>query len=377
MVDINFSAWQFSYENADNNIIVMEEGLEKLGLKWDFSLFSNNVCFTFENNAYTFFVGENNAFGISGNPKYSIGDLFLNAVNVLRDNIVVIPPTEKTPYNLIIHLLETETGYGYHFPKIQILKDRQREYCKQYEKPTLELIKSYYQDLLSVGFCEINSILVVIEFLTHFILCSSNDDRLERYANEKNGRTYNLLYSSFFHSLDFLSLIDGFQHQDIVKKTNNLAPAVFETQIGVYDNKPMILYTNIGIKALFTFDKFQLVQNGFEIRTCEVCNKYFVNADNKKYHSKVCLDCRNLSQRKRKGNNEFYLAYDRAYKAMYNRLRYLPQNGNFREEYKDNYFDPCMSAIQEKQPYYEEKNDLPGFKKFIKETMRKYKVKKE
>ena len=116
----------------------------------------------------------------------------------------------------------------------------------------------------------------------------------------KNGKEYNLLYSSLSHSIDFLTLIDGFQHQDTIIKINNLAPAIFETQIGIYDDKPLMLYTNVSIKALFIFDKFQLVQNDFKVRTCEVCNKYFVNTNNKNYHSKVCLDCRNLSQRKKK-----------------------------------------------------------------------------
>ncbi len=76
-----------------------------------------------------------------------------------------------------------------------------------------------------------------------------------------------------------------------------------------------------------------------------------------------------------------FLAYDRAYKAMYNRLRYLSKDEKFLKSYKRQIFrsllDPCMKLIQEKQSYYEEKNDLHGFEKFTKETMKKYKVKKE
>jgi len=367
MVDKNFSAWMFSYENADNNSINIENGLKELDLLYDDDfggMYCNNVCFSFENNRYTFFISNNNIFGISGNPiYYSAGDLFLNAVNIVR-------------YHMQSKYMENG-NFRYVSPIINLLEDKFKDYAKLYEKPTVELMKLYYQELLSIGFYEINSMLVVMEFLTHFILCSSNDDWLERYVYEKNGKEYNLLYSSLFHSLDFLSLVEGFQNQDAITEINNLAPAVFETQIGVYDNKPMILYTNIGIKALYTFDKFQLVQNGFKVRTCEVCNKYFVNADNKNYHSKVCLDCRNLSQRKRKSDDEFYLAYDRAYKAMNNRLRYLPQDGKFRKNYKENYFKPCMEKIKEKQGYYEEKNDLTGFKQFIKKTMDEYKIIKE
>lgn len=367
MVDVNFSSCMFSRENADKNLDNIENGLKELGLLYDDDfggMYSNTVCFSFENNRYTFFISKNNLFGISGNPIcYSVGDLFLNAVNIVR-------------YHIQSRYMENG-NFRYVSPILNLLDDKFKDYAKLYEKPTVELMKLYYQELLSVGFCEINSMLVVMEFLTHFILCSSSDDWLERYVYEKNGKEYNLLYSSLFHSLDFLSLVGSFEHQDIVKEINNLAPAVFETQIGVYDNKPMILYTNIGIKALYTFDKFQLVQNGFKIRTCEVCNKYFVNADNKEYHSTTCLDCRNLSQRKRKGDNEFYLAYDRAYQAMNGRMRYLTQEGNFREVYKKKYRKPCMDKIKEKQAYYEEKNDLPGFKQFIKKTMDEYKVPKE
>lgn len=361
MVDINFSAYMFSYENADNNLTNIEKSLQKLGLSYDFGMYSNNVCFTFENNNYTFFIDKNNIFGISNNPLYySAGDLFLNAVNIVR------------------HYMQSKYmkngNFRYVSPILNLLYDKFKDYTKLYEKPTVELMNLYYQELLSIGLCEINSMLVVIEFLIHFILFSSNNDELEEYIYIKNGKTYNLLYSSLFHSLDFLSLIDGFQHQDIVQKINNLAPAVFETQIGIYDNKPMILYTNIGIKALFTFDKFQLVQNGFEIRTCKVCNKYFINSDNKKYHSKVCLDCRKLSQRKRKSNDEFYIAYDRAYKAMYKRQYNLPKD--CRVEFINKYFYPCIDAIKEKLPYYKKNNDLLGFQQFIKKTKDKYKIHK-
>lgn len=354
MVDKNFSAWMFSYENADNNPINIEKGLKELDLLYDDNfggMYCNNVCFSFENNRYTFFISNNNIFGISGNPiYYSAGDLFLNAVNIVR-------------YHMQSKYMENG-NFRYVSPIINLLGDKFKDYAKLYEKPTVELMKLYYQELLSIGFCEINSMLIVMEFLTNFISGTYNNKR-------------GLLYGSIWHSLDFLPLVGGFEHQDIVKEINNLAPAVFETQIGVYDNKPMILYTNIGIKALYTFDKFQLVQNGFKVRTCEVCNKYFVNVDNKNYHSKVCLDCRNLSQRKRKSNDEFYLAYARAYNAMNNRLRYLPQDGKFRKNYKENYFKPCMEKIKEKQGYYEEKNDLTGFKQFIKKTMDEYKIIKE
>jgi len=362
MVDKNFSAYMFSYENADNNLLNIEKGLEELGLLYDFPIYSNNVCFSFENNRYTFFIDSNNIFGIADNQiYYSAGDLFLNAVNIVR-------------YHMQSKYMENG-NFRYVSPVLNLLDDKFKDYIKFHEKPTIELMKLYYQELLSIGFCEINSMLVVLEFLTHFILCSSNDDWLEKYVYNKNGKEYNLLYSSLSHSIDFLTLIDGFQHQDTIIKINNLAPAIFETQIGIYDDKPLMLYTNVSIKALFIFDKFQLVQNDFKVRTCEVCNKYFVNTNNKNYHSKVCLDCRNLSQRKRKNNDDFYLAYDRAYRAMYKRKYNYAKE--FDAEFMNNYFKPCMNNIKEKLSYYEKKNDLPGFNHFIKKTIREYKINKE
>lgn len=360
MININYGAHVFSEQNIDNNLISVEKRLEKLDILDDFAMYYNNVCFTFENNNYTFFIDKNNIFGISGNPIcYSASDLFLNAVNIVRYHM-------KSKYM-------KNGDFRYASPILNLLNDKFIEYAKLYEKPTIELMKLYYQELLSVGLCEVNSMLTVMEFLKNFVLFSFKGNWLEEWVYKENGKKYNLLYSSFFHSLDFLKLVDGFQHQDTVNEINNLSPAVFETQIGVYDNKPMILYTNIDIMALFTFDKFQLVQNNFKIRTCEVCNKYFVNTDNKKYHSKVCPDCRTLSQRKRKSDNEFYLAYDRAYKAMYNRLRYLAIDSN---QYYTKYFKPCIDEIKEKQSYYEKKNDLNGFQQFIEKTKDKYKVNK-
>lgn len=351
MIDFNFNAWAFNDKNVSNSLKDIEKGLEELGLFDDFPLYINNVCFSFENNKYTFFVGKNNIFDIPDTPIcYSAGDLFLNAVNIVR-------------YNM--QSMNMENGNFRFFSPIldSFQNDKFFGYIKLHKKPTIELMKLYYQELLSSGFCEINSMLIVIGFLINFI-------------NGTYQTSYGLLYGSLYHSLDFPLIVDGFQNQDIVKGINNLAPAVFETQIGVFDNKPMILYTNIGIEELFTFDKFQLVQNNFKVRTCEVCNKYFVNTGNKEYHTTTCPDCRILSQRKRKSDDNFFLAYDRAYKAMYNRLRYHPKDGDFRKDYKKLYFTPCMNEIKEKQSYYKKKNDLPGFQQFIKKTMEKYKVAK-
>ena len=136
MVDKNFSAWMFSYENADNNSINIEKGLKELDLLYDDDfggMYCNNVCFSFENNRYTFFISNNNIFGISGNPiYYSAGDLFLNAVNIVR-------------YHMQSKYMESG-NFRYVSPIINLLEDKFKDYAKLYEKPTVELMKLYYHE---------------------------------------------------------------------------------------------------------------------------------------------------------------------------------------------------------------------------------------
>lgn len=364
MIDINFNACISSKEKSyfQRNMSELEDGLERIGLNDYFKDYHNNICFSLDNTMYTFYISENSIF-YNGNSciSYSVGDLFINAVNVMREDM-----QSK-------HLEDSYTHSFYVLPKFNLLKDKFQKYGQQYKKPTIELLKAYYQDLLSIGFCDINSALIVLEFLNFFI--SDNGTPKKTIS----GGEYNLLYNSLFHSLEapFMDF-DFFSCEDKLDfPIDCLAPAVIETQVSIKNGTLLFLYSNIDIKNMLTFDKFQLIGNGYNIRTCEVCSRHFVNAGNKKYHSKVCPDCRNLSQRKRKSDNEFYLAYDRAYKAMYNRQRYLPEMGNFRNNFFINCFRPCIDTIKEKQPYFEEKNDLSGFQNFIKETMSKYRINKK
>lgn len=361
MIDVNFNAYVFSEQESHlkRNMSEFQDGLERIGLGDYFKVYSNNICFSLDSTIYTFYISESSIFyNRNSRITYSVGALFINAANVMRENMQSKP---------------LENGNTLHvLPKFNSLMDKFREYARQYEKPTVELLKTYYQDLLSVGFCDINAALIIWDFLNFFI---SDNDILEK---ELFGKKYNLLYASLFHSLDAFNNFDLFPCEDNQSESiNMLAPAVLETQISIQNGIPLLLYTNICTKALFTFDKFQLIKNNYNIRTCEVCSRYYINTDNKNYHSKVCYNCRHLSQRKRKANDEFYLAYDRAYKAMNNRLRYLPQDEKFRKKYKEKYFKPCMKEIEENLSYYKEKNDLSGFGQFIKKTMKKYKVKKE
>ena len=102
-----------------------------------------------------FFIDSNNIFGIADNQiYYSAGDLFLNAVNIVR-------------YHMQSKYMENG-NFRYVSPVLNLLDDKFKDYIKFHEKPTIELMKLYYQELLSIGFCEINSMLVVLEFFNTF-----------------------------------------------------------------------------------------------------------------------------------------------------------------------------------------------------------------
>lgn len=359
MNSVNFNACQYSEQKShfQRNMSEFQDGLERIGLDDYFKVYADNICFSLDDTIYTFYISESSIF-YNGNSRitYSVGDLFINAVNVMREDMQ------------FRRLEDRRIRTIYVLPKFNLLNDKFKKYGQQYKKPTVELLKAYYQDLLSVGFCDINAALIVWEFLNFFI---SDNDELEK---ELHGKNYNLLYSSLYHSLDApFTDFNFFPCEDSDFPIDQLAPAVIETQASIKNGTLLLLYSNIDIKNMLTFDRFQLIGNGYTVRTCEVCSRYFVNAGNKKYHSKVCPDCRTLSQRKRKSDNEFYLAYDRAYKAMYNRLRYLAIDSNL---YYTKYFKPCIDEIKEKQSHYEDKNDLQGFQRFIKKTMDKYKIEK-
>ncbi len=360
MNSVNFNACQYSEQKShfQRNLSEFQDGLERIGLDDYFKVYADNICFSLDDTIYTFYISESSIF-YNGNSHitYSVGDLFINAVNVMREDMQFRRLEDR--YIRTIYVL----------PKFNLLKGKFKKYRQQYKKPTIELLKAYYQDLLSVGFCDINAALIVWEFLNFFI---SDNDELEK---ELHGKNYNLLYSSLYHSLDapFIDF-NFFPCEDSDLPIDQLAPAVIETQASIKNGTLLLLYSNIDIESMLAFDRFQLIGNGYTVRTCEVCSKYFVNAGNKKYHSKVCPDCRTVSQRKRKSDDEFYLAYDRAYKAMYKRKYNYTKD--FDVEFINKYFRPCMDTIKKEQAYYEQNNDLSGFQQFIEETMKKYKVKK-
>lgn len=361
MFDINYDAY---ISSEQKNMSEFQDGLERIGLDDYFKVCSNNICFSLDGTIYTFYISENSIF-YNGNNRitYSVGDLFINAVNVMREDMQ------------FRRLEDRRIRTIYVLPKFNLLNNKFKKYGQQYKKPTVELLKAYYQDLLSVGFCDINAALIVWEFLNFFI---SDNDKLEK---ELRGKNYNLLYSSLYHSLNAPFMNFNFfpceDNPDLTDLTiDRLAPAVIETQISIKNGTLLSLYSNIDIENMLTFDKFQLIGNGYTVRTCEVCSRHFVNAENKKYHTKVCPNCRTLSQRKRKSNDEFFLERDRAYKAIRKRLYDYPKEHEFRKIYKEKYINPFMEEIKKKQPYYEEKKDLPGFKRFIKRTRNKYKIKK-
>jgi len=133
-----------------------------------------------------------------------------------------------------------------------------------------------------------------------------------------------------------------------------------------------ILTMNYEIKnlqSLVMLDYLKIYNANIPVKVCENCGKYFIpriRSDEKycNYQFKNGKSCKETGYEIKLKGDIFKTAYRKAYKTQHARIRY----NNHISDYEEKHFRPWEVAAKKALTEYNDKNDIEGFEKWLKDN---------
>lgn len=331
-----------------NDMDTVFEMLKKWGIIDYHNVFSSiNLFFTIENEKYIFYIDKQSIFFRGKTTyEYSFGELFVSTSNVLRKGMTIIP-SKKEDFSSYIYI-----------PVLKPITDKYTDYKKRYKKPTVEFIKEFYNDLLSFGYLEVIAILIIRDFF----VWHSKPDELENY----NPLKANSINHGLQHCMDSITIKDFFLYDEKFFDMAETYNTTFFTTIMPINKTPTILYFNVSLHNLYSFDRYNIISKQYKIRICEYCKCFFIQ--NKDYSTKYCDNCKSISYEK-KVTDPFL----KLYRAKYKTMKMRASRTENQTDYENKFTIPWENDIKSVIDNYRSANDIEGFETYIKNTMEKYK----
>lgn len=236
-------------------------------------------------------------------------------------------------------------------------------YKKHYTTPNIDFVKKYFSDLIKLGFCQLLAHAIVDFTIMHF---KENDIFENAYVR---GLTSIDDWCKYPINSMFVFLIGDLDPTRIMKKDYQPFDSCFLTHIIEINHELFSICTQLDLYSLINLDALYSRKANIKVLQCNHCRSFFIQSHGN--NTKWCKQCSDIDFGK-KTNDEFYLAYRKCQKTMLQRsYRHTLDIWEYQERFTTPWENDVKSAIDE----YREKNDLPGFKTYLKETMKKYKPK--
>lgn len=345
-VNIPFLLQEDKFLLDDMNAVF--EMLEEWGMEDSHNVLSSiNPFFFIENDKYIFYIDDKSIFyNGKSTYEYSFGELFVSTANVLRKRLDILPP-KKEKYSAYIYM-----------PAHKPISNKYKDYTSRYTKPTLDFLKEFYQDLVLFGFLEITAILIIRDFL----IWQSTPDVLENF----DPKQATSIGHGLIHCMDSIYSEDFFLYDEKFFDTKQPYYSMFLTSIIPLNGTLTILYLNVSLKNIYTFDRYNIFSKKYTIKICDYCKCFFIQK--KDYNAKYCDECREISNEK-KTRDQFYKIYRSKYKTM--KMRASRSENQI--DYEIRYTIPWENDIKAVIDVYRKNDDLSGFKAYLNESMKKYK----
>ncbi|MCI7131006.1 MAG: hypothetical protein MSA09_10765 [Lachnospiraceae bacterium] len=234
-------------------------------------------------------------------------------------------------------------------------------YKKIYTIPNVDFVKRCFSDLMNLGFCQLLAHAIVDFIIMHF---KEKDTFENAYVR---GLTSIEEWCNYPINSMLVSLIGDLDPTRIMRKDYQPFDSCFLTHIIEVDHELYSICTQLDLYALINLDALYSRKTGIKVLQCNHCRSFFIQSHGN--NTKWCKKCSDIDFCK-KTNDEFYLIYRKCQKTMLQRsYRNTLGSWEYQEKYTTPWEDDIKSVINE----YREKNDLSGFKVYLKETMKKYK----
>lgn len=126
-------------------------------------------------------------------------------------------------------------------------------------------------------------------------------------------------------------------------------------------------YNSVTLTGFICFDIMNILKNHISIKKCKNCGKYFIpqNRADEIYCTNIYQNgktCKEVGYSQSVKNDSFKSAYRSAYKTQRARIKY---NSHI-PDYEEKHVIPWVAAAKEAMIEYSSKNDIEGFKKWLK-----------
>lgn len=234
-------------------------------------------------------------------------------------------------------------------------------YKKIYIKPNTDFVKRCFSDLIGLGFCQLLAHSIVDFIIMHF---NENDTFKNAYVS---GLTDLEDWLKYPVNRMIVSLIGDLDPTRIMNKNYQPFNSCFLTHIIEVNNELFSICTQLDLYSLINLDALYSRKIGIKILQCSYCHSFFIQSHGN--NTKWCKRCSDIDFEK-KTNDEFYTVYRKCQKTM---LQRSYRNSLESWEYQEKYTLPWEENVKSVIGEYRRKNDLLGFEKYLKETMKKYK----
>lgn len=156
---------------------------------------------------------------------------------------------------------------------------------------------------------------------------------------------------------------------DVIRFYNALCAAQdIKTHFYIRDDNLLQLYAIADLVSMLSLDLYQSRLNKIIIAKCANCGRFFIPSvrSDEKYCDRIFKDgkkCKDVGYTL--NADEFQKAYRTAYKTQKARVRYhLESNPNYEKQH----FIPWNDAALSAKKRFQDKNDIDGFKKWLKDN---------
>lgn len=226
------------------------------------------------------------------------------------------------------------------------------KYKKQFKRPCIQHYIQFFNDLKKKF-----SVLISLAIVEKFYFQLEDNIPLENYN-----------YDDFITSMSFTISIA----QENALNLGWFDPdCIFTGELFRNKRGELILgYTDISLLQLVAIDIFYSLENNILIKQCDICNRFFLPIT--RTSEKRCIKHRkpNIED---VSDDEFYLYYRKKYRTMKAREDRSPLG---RIAYNSKFTEPWIIHIQKNIDNFRLEGNLEKFKKFVDDSMVKYKPNK-
>lgn len=231
------------------------------------------------------------------------------------------------------------------------------KYQKKYTVPCIEFIREFYKDFRKLNLTDFTTRMILFDLL---YWCSTTYPTLQE-----------LDYKQYFNYL--LVITDPLSLTVKPNETTINRLGIAEVAFRFLDNKPIIAYYGVSPHSMEQFEIYNCHKHDVKFYRCSCCHEFFIS--HHRHNTKYCASCQNKSIEE-KSSDIFYLTWRKKYLTMMKRER-IYTDTKMRNKYHNKYTSVWVEDSQAKREEFKAQNDLEGFEKYLKETLKdkKYKPK--